>query len=130
MPNQYTKEQIDEAVRECDRFAEKHWDKEIAPYVAILSSALSTAEQNILLHIQDHDDLMQHIAALVDIGNRHGMGKHTEWVELIAADIGYESNTRVIPMLNDALIKASRERDALKSQCAELEARLQGAGAL
>ena len=45
MPETYTQEQISEAVRECDRFAEKHYDKEIAPYVEILSYALSTAER-------------------------------------------------------------------------------------
>lgn len=42
----YTQEQISEAVRECDRFAEKHYDKEIAPYVEVLLYALFTAEKN------------------------------------------------------------------------------------
>lgn len=46
MPETYTQEQISEAVRECDRFAEKHYDKEIAPYVEVLSYALFTAEKD------------------------------------------------------------------------------------
>ena len=82
-------------------------------------------DEETLLHIQDHDDLIRHISDLVAMGNKHGMGDHPEWVELCALDMGQENALRVIPMLNNALIAAKKERDEWRdaAQKAEEKAR-------
>jgi len=126
----YTQEQVDQTVARVKAASIYDHPNQLAiEDCKVLLSALESSDQKILLHIQDHDDLMQHIAALADMGKRFGLGNHPEWVELISADIGLESNTRVIPMLNEALIEANRRRNEAQVKFDGIKARAERAEA-
>lgn len=103
MSDTYTKEQIENAVYECERFTQKHDDHYVAPYIEIILSALSTAEQ-------ERDELKGVQIQIRDTLPNRSWTAFTNYCKAI-----------------DRAEKAELERDALAARCAELEARLQGA---